>query len=157
MSLDAVLWHGYISARRLSLALFLSKLCAGVSIHLPFCCRATSVLAFPNGWETWRPSLACTGQGQILFLFSLTSAPVLHGRAKTPSPLHCAHANTKVSCARNDASKLITPSLIGGESKTMSTILKLTSTKEHLIILVMWLSPDTFSLFRQDLLLEGMR
>lgn len=59
--------------------------------------------------------------------------------------------------ARNDASELITPSLIGGEGKTMSTILKLTSTKEHLIILVMRLSPDTFLLFRQDLLLEGMR
>lgn len=85
----------------------------------------------------------------LLQSFTAVQKPCHHSTVLTQTP--------RSACARNDASKLITPSLIGGESKTMSTILKLTSTKEHLIILVMWLSPDTFSLFRQDLLLEGMR
>lgn len=46
--------------------------------------------------------------------------------------------------ASNVASMLITPYFEGGESKIMDIIPNLTNIKEHLIILVILLSPDTF-------------
>ena len=71
-----------------------------------------------------------------IFLLFLTFALVMTVLAQTMR---------RLVNASNDASKLITPYFGGGgEGKIMNIILNLTNIKEHLIILVILLSPDTF-------------